>query len=148
MIDIKNFDLNMLKLDKKAVLNHSVFYIGYVTKNTEHGINSVNSLYLMINNRIIGDVEEKDGDKYLIISPENGDTIQKHQEVFDRLKEITKKINEYNQPIKYDDNYMQMKFNTDDIIPLNKIIYLPAITIFIRSVTRKDDTYYPQVFLD
>ena len=29
---IKNFDPNMLKLDKKTVLNHSVYYIGYVTK--------------------------------------------------------------------------------------------------------------------
>ena len=41
--------------------------------------------------RINGHFEEKDGDKYLIISPKNGDTIQKYQEVFDRLKEIIKK---------------------------------------------------------
>ena len=33
LINIKNFDPNMLKLDKKKiVLNHSVDYIGYVTK--------------------------------------------------------------------------------------------------------------------
>ena len=32
LINIKNFDPNMLKLDKKAVLNHSIYYIGYVTK--------------------------------------------------------------------------------------------------------------------
>ena len=38
--------------------------------------NSVNPLYLMIN-RINGHFEEKDGDKYLIISPKNGDSIQK-----------------------------------------------------------------------
>ena len=43
---------------------------------------------------------------------------------------------------------MKIKFNTDDNIPLNKIIYLPTITIAIRSVTKKDDKYYPQVFLD
>ena len=48
-------------------------------------------------NRIKGHFEEKDGDKYLIISPKNGDTIQKYQEVFDRLKEIIKKINNYSQ---------------------------------------------------
>ena len=116
-------------------------------KETEYDINSVNPLYLMIN-RIKGHFEEKDEDKHLIISPENGDTIQKYQEVFDRLKEIIKKINDYSQPIKYDDNYMKTKFNTNDNIPLNKIIYLPTITITIRSVTKKDDKYYPQVFLD
>ena len=87
-------------------------------------------------NRIKDHFEEKYGDKYLIISPENGDTIQKYQENFDRLKEIIKKITDYSQPIKYDDNYMKIKFNTDDNIPLNKIIYLPTITITIRSITK------------
>ena len=109
--------------------------------------NSVNPLYLMIN-KIKGHFEEVDGDKYLIISSENVDTMQKYQEVFDRIKEIIKKINDYSQPIKYDDNYMKIKFNTDDNIPLNKIIYFPKITIIIRSVTKKDGKYYPQLFLD
>ena len=72
------------------MLNHSVYYIGYVTKKTGYGINSVSSLYSMIN-RIKDHFEENDGDKYLIIYPKNGDTIQKYQEVFDRLKEIIKK---------------------------------------------------------
>ena len=43
---------------------------------------------------------------------------------------------------------MKIKFNTDDNIPLNKIIYFPTITITIRSVTQKDGKYYSQVFLD
>ena len=57
-------------------------------------------------------------------------------------------MNDCSQPIRYDDNCMKIKFNTDDNIPLNKIIYLPTITTTIRSVTKKDDKYYPQVFLD
>ena len=99
-------------------------------------------------NKIKGHFEEVDGDKYLIISSENGDIMQKYQEVFDGIKEIIKKINEYSQPIKYGDNYMKIKFNIDDNIPLNKIIYFPTITIIIRSVTQKDGKYSPQVFLD
>ena len=64
--------------------------------------------------------------------------MQKYQEVFDGIKEIIKKkINGYSQPIKYDDNYTKIKFNADDNIPLNKIIYNPTITIIIRSVTKK-----------
>ena len=80
----------MLKLDKKTMLNDSVYYIGYVTKKPQYGINSVNPLYLTIN-RINGHFEENDGDGYLIINPKNGDTMQKYQEVFDRLKEIINK---------------------------------------------------------
>ena len=81
-------------------------------------------------------------DKYLIISSENGDIIQKYQGVFDGIKEVIKKINDYGQIMKYDDNYMKIKFNTGDNIPLNKIIYFITITIIIRSVTKKDDKYY------
>ena len=43
---------------------------------------------------------------------------------------------------------MKIKFNTDDNIPLNKIIYFPTITIIIRSITKKDDKYHRQLFLD
>ena len=68
-------------------------------------------------NRIKGHFEEKD--EYLIISSENTNIMQKYQEVFDGIKEIIKKINEYSQPIKYDDNYMKIRFNTDDNILLN-----------------------------
>ena len=88
-------------------------------------------------NKIKGHFEEVDGYKYLIISSENGDIMQKYQEVFDGIKEIIKKRNDYDQPTKYDDNYMKIKFNTDDNIPLNKIIYFPTITIIMRSVTKK-----------
>ena len=48
--------------------------------------------------------------------------------------------------MKYGDNYIKTKFNTDDNILLNNITYLPNITITIRSVTKYDDKYYPQVF--
>ena len=147
LINIKNFKNNKLKLDKKGVLGSDVYYVGYITKKPQWSVNSVNPLYLMIN-RIKGYFEEVDRDKYLIISSENGDIMQKYQEVFDGIKEIIKKINDYGQPIKYDDNYMKIKFNTDDNIPLNKIIYFPTITIIIRSVTKKDYKYYPQLFLD
>ena len=147
LINIKNFDHKNLRLDKKSVFNNDVSYIEYITKKHEYSINSVNPLYLMIN-RIKAHFEEVDGDKYVVISSENGDIMQKYQEVFDGIKEIIKKIYDYSQPVKYDDNYMRIKFNTDGNISLNKIIYFPKITIIIRSVTQKDDKCYPQIFLD
>ena len=67
-------------------------------------------------NRIRSHFEEVDGDKYLIISSENDDIMQKYQELFDGIKEIIKKIYDYSQSIKYDNNYMKIEFNTDDNI--------------------------------
>ena len=119
----------------------------YNKKKPQWDVNSVNPLYLIIN-RIKGHFQEVDGDKYLIINSENGDIMQKYQDVFNGIKEIIKKINDYKQPIKYDDNYLKIKFNKDDNIPLYKIIYFPTITIIIRSITKKDDKYYPQLFVE
>ena len=99
LINIKNFNNNNLKLDKKSVLGNDLYYIGYITTTTKQwNVNSVNPLHLMIK-RIKIHFEEKHGDKYLIISSENGDIMQKYQKVFDGIKGIIKKMNDYSQPI-------------------------------------------------
>ena len=87
----KNFNINNLKLDKKGVLGNDVYYIGYITKKPQWNVNSVNPLYLIIK-KIKGHFEEVDGDKYLIISSENGDILQKYQDVFGEIKEIIEKL--------------------------------------------------------
>ena len=43
---------------------------------------------------------------------------------------------------------MKIKFNSDDDLPLNKILKLHMLTIIVRSVFEEDGKYYPQVFLD
>ena len=41
LINIKNFNSNNLKLDKKSVLGNDVYYIGYITKKPQWNANSV-----------------------------------------------------------------------------------------------------------
>ena len=51
MINIKNFDSSLLKIDKKAYKNVGIYYTGYITIKSisdHENINSVNSLYLII----------------------------------------------------------------------------------------------------
>ena len=72
LINIKNFNNNNLKLDKKSVLGNDVYYIGYITKKPQWSVFSVNPLYLT-NRKIKGYFEEVDGDKDLIISSKNCD---------------------------------------------------------------------------
>ena len=67
MINIKYFDPNLLKLDKKLSKNIAIYYIGYITKKDEYRINSVNPLYLTVG-EIDGFIEEKEGSKYLNIA--------------------------------------------------------------------------------
>ena len=94
-------------------MGNDIYYIGYINKKPQWNVNSVNPLYLMID-RINGHFEEVDGNNYLIISSKNGDII-------DGIKQIIKKINDYSQPIKHEDSYMKIKFNTNDNIPLKRL---------------------------
>ena len=43
---------------------------------------------------------------------------------------------------------MRIIFDSDDDLPLNKILKLHMLTIIARSVYEEDGKYYPQVFLD
>ena len=49
MINIKGFDSNLLKINKKSDKNIDIYYIGYITmKDSDYAkINSVNPLYLI-----------------------------------------------------------------------------------------------------
>ena len=72
MVNITNFDPNLLKIDKKSYKNIDIYYIGYVTmKDSEYvKLNTVNTLYLTID-KVDGYTEEKNGNIYLILDSTN-----------------------------------------------------------------------------
>ena len=43
---------------------------------------------------------------------------------------------------------MKIQFNSDDDLPLNKILKLYDLTKVVRSVLQEYNKYYPQVFFD
>ena len=43
---------------------------------------------------------------------------------------------------------MKIKFDSDDDLPLNKILKFHVLTIIIRNVFEKDKKCYLQIFLD
>ena len=51
-------------------------------------------------------------------------------------------------PVNMKKDCMRIKFNSDDDLPLNKILKLHMLTIIVRSVFDEDGRYYSQVFLD
>ena len=145
---INNFDNKNLKLDKKSAMDINIYYTGYVTKKSEYNINSVNPLYLYIN-ELEGFIDEKIGNKYLSISltDSNNDVLIKYVEVWNGIKNQIKKISN-DSVVEYDKDYAKIKFDSDDNLPLNKVLKFNAVIIIIRSVFEKDGKYYPQNFLD
>ena len=90
MINIKNFDSNLLKSDKKLYKNIGIYYIGYITvkkfRDWEN-IHKVNLLYLIIHSAT-GYFKEKNGEKYLIL-----DSTDKYQEVCSGIRSEIKTLN-------------------------------------------------------
>ena len=83
-IDLKDFDVRLLKIDKKDYNEIDIYYIGYVTIKKigdYNNINSVNPLSLMISEMIghfecnsiecnsieCNSIEEKNENKYLVL---------------------------------------------------------------------------------
>ena len=48
----------------------------------------------------------------------------------------------------YGKDYMKIKFDSDDDLPLNKPLNFHAMAIIVRSVFGESDKLYQQVFLD
>ena len=108
---------------------------------------SVNPLYLIVNHAN-GYIEEKGVNKYLIFdsADENKELLKKHNDVWDGIRDKFKEVSsgEYD----YEKDYMKIKFNSHDNLPLNKPLKFHNMTITIRSVFEEDGKLYLQVFLD
>ena len=72
--------------------------------------------------------------------------VKKYNDVFNgimaKIKEVT------NDECDYEKDYMKIKFNSDDSLPLNKPLDFTNVIITIRYVFEEDGKLYPQVFLD
>ena len=81
MINIKNFDPNLLKIDRKSYKSIGIYNIEYITiKKIDdcENIYSVNPLYLIVNHAN-GYIEEKGVNRYLIFdSPDENKELLKN----------------------------------------------------------------------
>ena len=152
MINIKEFDSNWLKVDKKSYKDIDIYYIGYMTikkiGNCEN-IYSVNPLYLIIG-KVDGHIGcEKNKNKYLVFdsADENKEVLKKLTELWDGIKNDIETINDGKKG-EYDKDFMKTKFNADDNLALNKPLKLHLLTIIVRCIFEEDGKFYPQLYLD
>ena len=88
LIDLKDSDAKLLKIDKKSYKNIDIYYIGYsiIRKIDDCGsLYTVNPLYLNIDHASgyieCNSVEEKNGNKYLIFA-----SVDKNKEVLKNMQ--------------------------------------------------------------
>ena len=142
VIFIDNFDIKLFKIAKReSRIGVDIYYIGYVVNKLEYDINSVKPLYLSVKS-LLGSVEKIDGssDRYLVIDKSNIEVIN----VFNTLREyIEDKI-----ILDKIDGFDKIRFSSDIDLPLGILIQFKILTVIIRCIIKKDDKYYPEIYLD
>ena len=135
---------------KKSYKNIGIYNIGYIIiKKIDdcENIYSVNPFYLRIDHAN-GYIEEKGVNKCLVFdsTDENKELLKKYNDVWNGVRDKIKEVS--SNECDYEKDYIKIKFNSDDNLPLNKPIKVHLMAITIRSVFEEDGKLYPQLFLD
>ena len=95
-----------------------------------------------------GYIEEKGVNKYFIFdsTDENKELLKKYNDVWNGIKNKIEEVS--SGECDYEKDYMKIKFDSDDDLPLNKPLKFHMMTTTIRPVFEKDSKLYSQVFLD
>ena len=72
-----------------------------------------------------------------------------YKKLVDIFESIKNKIREKTwDVVEYEKDYMKIKFESNNIFPLDKDVNIYTATIIIRAIFAKVGKYYPQLFLD
>ena len=96
-------------------------------------------------NHANGYIEEKGVNKYLMFK-ENKELLKKYNDSWNGIKNKIQEVS--SGKCDYEKDSMTIKFNSDDDLPLNKLLKFHNMTITIRPVFEEDGKIYLQVFLD
>ena len=110
-------------------------------------MSSLNTLYLVLNH-LDTYIEESGKNRYLIFASAEKNKIMLgiYKELWDGIKEHIELITG-DTVIKYSKDFMKIRFNTNDDLPLNKITNISVRVVIVKSVFKENDKYYPQVLL-
>ena len=71
---------------------------------------------------------------------------KKYTKLCDEIKNRIETING-GKPIKYRKDFFKVRFESNDDVPLGKILSIPSMITVVKSVFQKDSKYYLQVYL-
>ena len=75
---------------------------------------------------------------------ESKEKIKKYEELSRKSKDLINSITKNSDD--YDEEYLKIKFKSDDELPLNKTVEIHNAKIVVRAVFHENNNYYLQVF--
>ena len=90
-------------------------------------------------------LRKNNGNKNLVLDDvdENKEVLRKYEEVWEGIKKEIEIINRGDK-IEYGKNFLKIRFESNDDLPLNKPIKLRLLPIIITSVFSEGSKFYPQ----
>ena len=153
---LKNFDKKFVKVVKReSRIDAKIYYVSYEVKKPQYGINSVNSLYLVVSN-LLGRVKPIKGssDQYLVVDESNKMVVDVFEKLFKCIGDKIDKINAG------DSNLFELnardkiigvnkwRFSSDVVLPIDKLIEFHSLTIVVSAVIEKGGKFYPEIYVD
>ena len=78
---------------------------------------------------------------------ENNEVLKKYIELWDGIKNQIETASGGKKG-EYGKDFMEIKFNTDDNLQLNKPLKMHLLAIIVRCIFEEDGKFYPQLYLD
>ena len=142
---LNDISLILINITKKESMGINIYYIDhYYLK--DGGI-ELKPFYFAIND-VYGYFEEDIGKKYFNIdnTHNNKKILQKYMLLWDDIKGIIE--NKGGKPLSdFVKDNVTFKIDTDDYIPLNKVLKFDVV-ILLKSVIEQDFDYYLQIYLE
>ena len=106
-------------------------------------LDGVNSSCLVFN-YIDAYFECIDENKYLVFAQtdKNREALENYKELWNEIKDEIQTIKGI-EPIKYEKDFMKIKFESDDYLPLGKVLNIFVCVITAKSVFQENDKYHP-----
>ena len=148
--NIENIDPNFLSIDKKCMKNTDGF-IYEINNITMQSINNQNidriiPLCLSFSDAYI--IEENES-KHLIfaLTENNKKVLYAYKKLWSEIKKQIKTVN-IDESITYKNDFMNIRLDSYDDLPLNKILYFSVLYIIVESVFQIENEYYPQIHIN
>ena len=144
MSNIKNFNPNLLSKEK---LSYNIKHFIMEIINNQN-FDSENPICVIFNDLDGCIIEKSNENKYLVyaLTKNNKKILGIYRKFWNEIKNQIETINGV-ESIKYKKDFIKIRFDSDDDLPLKKILSIPILNIVVKSVFQNENKYYPLIHI-
>ena len=150
--DIKNIDLNFLNVNKTyaKITEAFIYEIKYIMMQSINNQNIDRGIPLCLSfNNVDAYIIQEEENKYLnfALTEDNKEVLEPYKKLWSKIKIQIKAINS-GESIKCKNDFMKIRIDSYDDLPLNKILCSAVLYIIVESVFQMENEYHSQIHIN